>query len=39
VEIGPDRWTVLAKDRRPSAHYEHTIAITDTGVDVLTDGR
>ena len=39
VEVGPDRWTILAKDRRPSAHYEHTIAITDSGVDVLTDGR
>lgn len=39
VEIAPDRWTVLTKDRRPSAHYEHTIAISADGADVLTDGR
>jgi methionyl aminopeptidase len=40
VEYGEDRWTVLTKDRRPSAHFEHTIAITSDGADVLTgDGR
>jgi len=39
VELAPDRWTVLTRDRRPSAHYEHSIAITADGVDVLTDGR
>jgi len=39
VEYAPDRWTVLTKDRRPSAHYEHTIAIRSSGADVLTDGR
>ncbi|MCD6303726.1 MAG: type I methionyl aminopeptidase [Planctomycetes bacterium] len=39
VEIAPDGWTVLTRDRRPSAHYEHTLAITADGVDVLTDGR
>lgn len=39
VEYGPDGWTVVTKDRLPSAHFEHTIAITGKGADVLTDGR
>ena len=34
-----DGWTVLTVDRQPSAHYEHTVAITARGADVLTDGR
>jgi methionyl aminopeptidase len=36
---GRDRWTVSTKDRRYAAHYEHTVAVTDNGADVLTDGR
>lgn len=35
----PDGWTVLTKDRLPSAHFEHTVAVTARGADVLTDGR
>ena len=31
-----DRWTVVTADRTPSAHFEHTIAITDEGPQVLT---
>jgi methionyl aminopeptidase len=38
VEYSPDGWTVLTKDRRPSAHFEHTLAGTPDGVAVLTDG-
>jgi methionyl aminopeptidase len=34
-----DRWTVVTKDRSPAAHFEHTVAVTAEGVDVLTDGR
>jgi methionyl aminopeptidase len=34
-----DGWTVVTEDRKPAAHFEHTIAVTDSGVDVLTDGR
>lgn len=34
-----DGWTVITADRKPSAHYEHTVAVTSTGADVLTDGR
>ncbi len=34
-----DGWTVVTVDRKPSAHYEHTVAVTKDGADVLTDGR
>ena len=31
-----DRWTVVTSDRRPSAHFEHTVAILEEGPRVLT---
>src|SRR5262252_1282137 len=31
-----DGWTVVTVDGRPSAHFEHTVAITETGPEVLT---
>ncbi len=31
-----DGWTVETKDRRPSAHFEHTVAMTVDGPQVLT---
>jgi methionyl aminopeptidase len=34
-----DGWTVLTADHQPSAHYEHTIAVTKTGAEILTDGN
>ena len=34
-----DGWTVVTDDGLPAAHYEHTIAITGNGADVLSDGR
>lgn len=34
-----DRWTVVTKDRSMAAHFEHTIAVTETGIEVLTDGN
>lgn len=34
-----DRWTVVTKDRSLAAHYEHTIAVTNDGIEILTDGR
>ena len=34
-----DGWTVVTQDRLPAAHYEHTVAVTEVGVDILTDGR
>lgn len=39
VVLLADGWTVVTKDRKPAAHFEHTVAVTETGVDVLTDGR
>jgi methionyl aminopeptidase len=39
VVVLDDRWTVVTRDNTPAAHYEHTIAVTATGSDVLTDGR
>jgi methionyl aminopeptidase len=39
VVLLEDDWTVVTEDRLPAAHFEHTIAVTETGADVLTDGR
>ena len=36
TEVLGDRWTVVTADRELSAHYEHTIAITDGAPLVLT---
>ena len=33
-----DGWTVVTADQQPSAHYEHTVAVTAHGAEVLTDG-
>lgn len=38
VDMLSDGWTIVTQDRRPAAHFEHTVAVTDTGVDILTDG-
>ena len=35
-EMWDDGWTVVTKDRRRSAQFEHTILITDTGNEILT---
>jgi methionyl aminopeptidase len=32
----PDQWTVITKDRKLSAQWEHTILVTATGREVLT---
>ncbi len=36
VDVLDDGWTVVTRDRRPSAHFEHTIAVTEDGVNVLS---
>jgi len=36
VETLKDGWTVVTSDRRPSAHFEHTVAVTKDGPRVLT---
>jgi methionine aminopeptidase len=30
---------VVTRDGSLAAHFEHTLAVTESGVDVLTDGR
>ncbi len=39
VLMESDGWTVVTEDGQPAAHFEHMLAITADGVDVLTDGR
>jgi methionyl aminopeptidase len=31
-----DRWSVITRDRSLAAHFEHTLAVTDSGAEVLT---
>ena len=38
IQILDDGWTVVTKDKQPSAHYEHTILITDEEPVILTKG-
>ena len=39
VETLEDGWTVVTRDRLPSAHFEHSIAVTDNEPIILTDRR
>jgi methionyl aminopeptidase len=36
VEVQEDGWTAVTRDRSLSAHFEHTVAITEQGPAVLT---
>ena len=36
TKILKDGWTVVTEDGKPSAHFEHTIVITDKGPEILT---
>jgi methionyl aminopeptidase len=36
VKILPDHWTVVTKDHKLSAQWEHTILVTASGAEVLT---
>jgi methionyl aminopeptidase len=36
VKVLPDGWTVITMDGRPSAHFEHTVAVTSEGPQILT---
>jgi methionyl aminopeptidase len=36
TKVGEDGWTVITADRRLSAHFEHTIAISENGPEILT---
>ena len=39
VKMLADQWTVITEDKQLAAHFEHTVAVTSSGIDVLTDGR
>lgn len=39
VELAADGWTALTKDRSLSAHFEHTVAITENGCRILTEAN
>jgi methionyl aminopeptidase len=36
VEILEDGWTAVTRDRRRSAHFEHSIAVTQNGPEILS---
>lgn len=36
VKALDDGWTVVTLDKKPSAHFEHSIAVTDNGPEILT---
>lgn len=39
IEILADKWTAVTKDRKLSAHFEHSIAITESGNRILSKSR
>ncbi len=36
VKVLRDQWTVVTEDSKPSAHFEHTVAVTDNGPLILS---
>jgi methionyl aminopeptidase len=36
--LGSDSWTVETDDGQPSVHFEHTVAMTADGPEILTAG-
>lgn len=36
TQVLPDEWTVIAADKTYTAHFEHTVAITEGDADILT---
>jgi len=36
VKVMADGWTAVTLDGKPSAHFEHTVAITENGPEILT---
>lgn len=39
VVLKKDGWTLVTRDLKPSAHYEHTIAVQKSAADVLSDHK
>jgi methionyl aminopeptidase len=38
IAVLNDSWTIVTRDRAPSAHFEHTVAVTRNGAQILTQG-
>lgn len=36
TKVMPDKWTVISRDGSPTAHFEHSVAITEEGPMILT---
>jgi methionyl aminopeptidase len=36
VKTEPDGWTVRTLDRKPSAHFEHQLALTENGTEIIS---
>ncbi len=39
VYVGKDGWTIVTWDNSWAAHFEHTVAITETGAEILTQAK
>ncbi|MGM0441951.1 MAG: type I methionyl aminopeptidase [Elusimicrobiota bacterium] len=39
IEVADDGWSVKSKDNSPTAHFEHTILITETDPVIITGGE
>ena len=39
VCILDDGWTIVTEDEMPSAHFEHTVVVTDDGYEILTGDK
>jgi methionyl aminopeptidase len=37
VEVLNDGWTVITRDKKPSAHFEHSVAVTENGPQILSE--
>ncbi len=35
-DVWPDKWTVVTRDRKRTAQFEHTLLVTDDGAEILT---
>ncbi len=36
VKVLKDGWTVITSDKQPSAHFEHSVAVTENGPAILS---
>lgn len=36
VRVLKDQWTVVATDKKPTAHFEHTLLVTNDGCEILS---